>query len=52
MVAVSITDVRKQSDLSDYTGELQVEAGRADHRPAERPGSERARRPRRTPHSR
>ena len=24
LVAVSITDVRKQSDLSDYTGELQV----------------------------
>ena len=39
------TDVRKKSDLTDYTGQLQVTSGIADHRPQQRArrGRDRAR---------
>lgn len=43
-IAVSITDVRKKSDLSDYTGELQADqtiriTDRANGTPADEPGT-------------
>ena len=41
--SVSITDVRKRSDLSDYTGELAADAAGADHRPLQRAVADRAR---------